>query len=81
MTMHPENITFVKVSATEYIVSGECKLDCGFYTTARFPATALFAYQRGIYIQTAFDMLSASDREFIRTGISAKGWDALETEV
>jgi hypothetical protein len=78
--MHPENITFVKVSNVEYIAAGNCKFGCGFYTTVRFPATALYAYQRGIYIQTAFDMLSASDREFIRTGISPKGWDALETE-
>ena len=73
--MAAANITFVKVSPSEYTATGNCVFGYGPYTTAPFPASALFAYNNGDYIQDALRMLSESDREFILSGISPKGWD------
>jgi len=80
MTMAAANITFVKVTATEYAATGNCVFGCGPYTTAPFPSSALFAYNNGDYIQDALRMLSESDREFILSGISPKGWEGMESE-
>ena len=35
------------------------------------------AYAAGALIQNAFPNLSASDREFIKTGITAESWEAM----
>jgi hypothetical protein len=35
------------------------------------------AYAAGASIQDAFPNLSADDREFIKTGITAESWDAM----
>lgn len=35
------------------------------------------AWQSGVYIQNAFPMLSADEREFIKTGITPAEWDNL----
>jgi hypothetical protein len=35
------------------------------------------AYAAGALIQDAFPNLSADDREFIKTGITAESWDAM----
>jgi len=35
------------------------------------------AYAAGALIQNAFPNLSADDREFIKTGITAESWDAM----
>ena len=78
--MAAANITFDKVSDTEYTATGNCVFGCGPYTTAPFPATALFAYNNGAFIQDALRMLSGSDREFILSGISPKGWEGMEAE-
>lgn len=42
--------------------------------TVEVPAAGLFAYCQGAFIQNAFPNLSADDREFLMSGISAKGW-------
>jgi len=78
--MAAKNVSFVKVSATEYTATGNCVFGCGTYTTASFPAEALFAYNNGDYIQDALSMLSTDDREFIMSGISPKGWEAMGPE-
>ena len=78
--MTAKNITFIKVSPTEYTATGTCVFGCGPYTTASFPAPALFAYNNGAYIQDVLHMLSESDREFILSGISPKGWETLKEE-
>jgi Zn-dependent membrane protease YugP len=79
--MAAKNVTFVKVSETEYNATGKCVLlPTETYTTASFPASALFAYNQGAYIQDALSMLSVDDREFIVSGISPKGWEAMGPE-
>ena len=77
--MAAANITFVK-SGTDYTATGKCVFGFGTYTTAPFPAQALFAYNNGSYIQDALRMLSESDREFILSGISPKGWDSMKDD-
>lgn len=37
---------------------------------------ALTRYIQGAYIQDAFHMLNADEREFIKTGITPEEWDA-----
>lgn len=78
--MAASNITFVKVSDTEYTATGKCVFGFGVYVTAVFPDSALFDYNKGSYIQDALWMLSASDREFILSGISPKGWDSMKDD-
>ena len=78
--MTAKNVTFRKVSETEYAATGNWVFGTGPYTTAAFPAPALFAYNNGAFIQDALPMLSDSDREFILSGISPKGWEAMEKE-
>ena len=78
--MAATNITFNKVSPTEYTATGKCVFGCGTYTTAPFPSSALFHYNNGKFVQDAMPMLSESDREFIMSGISPKGWESMESE-
>ena len=37
----------------------------------------LDAFNRGTLLQNAFPHLSASDREFIKTGITSEEWDTM----
>ena len=39
--------------------------------------TAVKVWQSGVYIQDAFHMLSADEREFIKTGITPAEWNNL----
>lgn len=50
----------------------------GITRTRELPITAaqLAAWGGGVHAQNAFPNLSASDREFIMTGITAEEWDA-----
>ena len=50
----------------------------GIVTTLDLPVTEaqLIAYNNGALIQVAFPNLSADDREFIMTGITAAEWEA-----
>ncbi len=36
----------------------------------------LESWQRGVYIQDAFPMLTAGEREFIKTGITPEDWQS-----
>jgi hypothetical protein len=56
-----------------YVFTGPCILT-GVEHTVTLPAPGLFAYNQGALIQDAFPELSASDREFIISGISPEGW-------
>jgi hypothetical protein len=40
----------------------------------------LYKYRKGALIQEAFPTLSPSDREFLLTGVSPKGWKELYFE-
>lgn len=42
-----------------------------------FSLDAYLAWQSGAYIQDALHMLSASDREFLQTGMTNEEWDAM----
>ena len=42
--MAAKNVTFRKVNVNEYTATGNCVFGYGEYTTAPFPAPALFAY-------------------------------------
>jgi len=57
-----------------YIFSGPCVVT-GQPQMVIVPAHELFAYRRGKLIQIAMPSLSASEREFLITGISQEGWD------
>ena len=37
----------------------------------------MFAYANGALLQEAFPQLTADEREFIKTGITAEEWDAV----
>lgn len=54
-----------KESSMRLAISGE-EYNCRFKS-----------WQAGTLIQDAFPMLSASEREFIKTGISPEEWDAM----
>lgn len=67
---------FVKVTPDTYVCQGKCVLSGREYTTAPFPASALYLYQSGLgLVQDIFHDLSADDREFIMSGISPEAWD------
>lgn len=55
-------------------VSGKCVFTGDHYETQSFPEAAAVRYREGEYLQNAFSMLSAEDREFILSGISPAGW-------
>lgn len=51
---------------------------CPYCKTLRelvVPASAYEAWRSGTFIQDAFPMLSADDREFLMTGICPPCWD------
>ncbi len=59
-----------------YTFTGPCMVT-GEPTSVTVKAAELFAYNRGAYVQDAFKILSAGDREFIVSGTSQKGWDQM----
>jgi len=58
------------------IVSGPCIMS-GRSVRVSVPKEALAKYQLGGYVQDCFPMLSASDREFLMSGISSAAWDEM----
>ena len=59
-----------------YKFSGECLVTRKPYSVT-VPASGLFKYHRGAYIQEAFPDLSSDDREFLISGTSPEGWKQL----
>ena len=59
------------------VVSGHCVETGEEYTTPEFPRQAWIDYKNGGYLQDAFSMLKAEEREFILTGVSPNGWNRI----
>ena len=56
-----------------YVFTGKCIMSKKEVSVS-VPAKELHAYRRGMPIQTAMPSVSADDREFLISGISAEGW-------
>lgn len=59
-----------------YCYSGPCSVT-GEPITIEIPAQGLFNIRQGMGIKEALPEMNANDREFILTGISAKGWEKI----
>lgn len=57
-----------------YIFTGPCVITKKEVSVS-VPAKELFAYRQGEHIQHAMPSLTADQREFLMSGISAEGWD------
>ena len=57
-----------------YTFIGPC-IVTGKQVSVTVPADGLYRYRQGELIQTAFPTLSAEDREFLISGMSAEGWE------
>ena len=57
-----------------YTFTGLCVVT-GKTVSVTVKAKELYAYRQGGLIQDAMPSLTADDREFLMTGISAEGWD------
>ena len=61
-------VTFVSQTATDFIVSVTCPM-CGKKTTVSVPKDGLMRYQMGAHIQDAFPNKSATEREYLLSGM------------
>lgn len=75
-----KNIKLVEGKIGYYKYVGSCVFGFGYYETAEFPKSELDKYKNGAYIQDSLVSLSDSDREFILSGISPKGWETMKEE-
>ena len=62
-----------------YIFKGTC-IVTGKQVVVSIPGNELFQYRQGKYIQDAMPSVSAEDREFLMSGISAEGWHLTFTD-
>lgn len=60
----------------KYIYRGPC-IKTGEEVVVEVPAEELWAYRQGAKAQDAFVSLSADEREFLMSGISAGAWKAI----
>ena len=60
-------------------VEGRCHITGQVYA-ATYPKDGIDKWQAGVFIQDAMPDVSASDREFLVSGISPAGWDWLFAE-
>lgn len=68
----------LRVTHTEgiYHVRGPCAITGKDYVTC-YPERGIQLWIGGMHIQDAMPEVSASDREFLMTGISPEGWDQM----
>lgn len=57
-----------------YIFTGKCVIT-GKEVSVTVPAKELYAYRQGALIQEAMPSVSASNREFLMSGMSSEAWD------
>lgn len=62
--------------AQTYTFSGVCR-QTGKPYSVTVPAKELFAYRQGESIQKAMPSVSRDDREFLMSGYSPEGWNAV----
>lgn len=59
-----------------YVFTGPCKHTKKLYAV-KVPAEELHKYRQGAMIQDAMPSVSLEDREFLISGYSPEGWNAL----
>jgi hypothetical protein len=65
-----------EINDDQVTFTGVCTVT-GTLCTVTVPLSGVVAWERGAKIQDAFPGTCASDREFLKSGISATGWERM----